>query len=363
MKNRIMQITAIISAISCMTACAAQTTSTVSEVTASTTVQTTPTPQETKKPLAETAQTTTTAQPETKAPQTAVTTTTSQTTSTPQETKAPETVVTTTTTTVQTTPAPQWNEEQASGTKYVNTDCYSRKKAVLGAETVKLYSVNEKVTVTAKTDTGYYKLDTGAYIHGDYLSDSRVTVQTITTTATQKTETKKPAQTTPKPQETKAPKPTAPQRVAYTKWTREECEELIERVYAWADEKGYKYNRVSDITIYGKGWYDEEANTLRQKQHQATYGEVYKHSSWHWTYKTADIEGDGKSYVLCTKEEIYAYMCDAVENQNERGYIPCIDYTYFNEYAEYAKTQQWGFDYEWETSTFPSDAVVFICTY
>ena len=288
---------------------------------------------------------------------------TAVTTTKPQETKAPETVVTTTTTTVQTTPAPQWNEEQASGTKYVNTDCYIRKKAVLGAETVKLYSVNDKVTVTAKTDTGYYKLDTGAYIHGDYLSDSRVTVQTTTTTATQKTETKKPAQTTPKPQETKAPKPTAPQRVAYTKWTREECEELIERVYAWADEKGYKYNRVSDITIYGKGWYDEEANTLRQKQHQATYGEVYKHSSWHWTYKTADIEGDGKSYVLCTKEEIYAYMCDAVENQNERGYIPCIDYTYFNEYAEYAKTQQWGFDYEWETSTFPSDAVVFICTY
>lgn len=106
-------------------------------------------------------------------------TTTAQTTTAvttkPQETKSAETTTTTTTavttakpkpatttTTATTKPAPEWIESKASGTKYVNTDCYSRKKAVLGAETVKLYSVNDKVTVTAKTDTGYYKLDTGA---------------------------------------------------------------------------------------------------------------------------------------------------------------------------------------------------------
>ena len=175
----------------CTAGNANSTTSSVPE-TAVTTAQTTPTPQETKKPLAETAQTTTTAQPETKAPQTAVTTTTSQTTSKPQETKAPETVAATTT--IQTTPAPQWNEEQASGTKYVNTDCYSRKKAVLGAETVKLYSVNDKVTVTAKTDTGYFKLSDGSFIHGDYLSDSKIVIQTTTTT--KKAEAPKPATTT-----------------------------------------------------------------------------------------------------------------------------------------------------------------------
>ena len=123
----------------------------------------------------------------------------------PQETKKAETTTTTTkavttakpkpatTTTAATTkPAPEWTETKASGTKYVNTDCYSRKKAVLGAETVKLYSVNDKVTVTAKTDTGYYKLDTGAYIHSDYLSDSKVT-QTAAP-ATKKTETPNPAE-------------------------------------------------------------------------------------------------------------------------------------------------------------------------
>lgn len=126
----------------------------------------------------------------------------------PQETKSAEAITTTTkavttakpkpatTTTAATTkPAPEWTETKASGTKYVNTDCYSRKKAVLGAETVKLYSVNDKVTVTAKTDTGYFKLSDGSFIHSDYLSDSKIAQ---TTTTTKKAETPKPATTTKK---------------------------------------------------------------------------------------------------------------------------------------------------------------------
>ena len=142
------------------------------------------------------------------------TATTAVTTTKPQETKSVETTTTTTkavttakpkpatTTTAATTkPAPEWTETKASGTKYVNTDCYSRKKAVLGADTVKLYSVNDKVTVTAKTDTGYYKLDTGAYIHSDYLSNSKIVIQTTTTT--KKAEAPKPSQTTTKKQESK----------------------------------------------------------------------------------------------------------------------------------------------------------------
>lgn len=138
---------------------------------------------------------------------------TAVTTTKPQETKIAETTTTTTatatakpkpatTTTAATTkPAPEWTESKASGTKYVNTDCYSRKKAVLGAETVKLYSVNDKVTVTAKTDTGYFKLSDGSFIHGDYLSDSKIVIQTTTTT--KKAEAPKPSQTTTKKQESK----------------------------------------------------------------------------------------------------------------------------------------------------------------
>lgn len=150
---------------------------------------------------------------EPKAEATTAQTTTAVTTK-PQETKSAETTTTTTkavttakpkpatTTTAATTkPAPEWTETKASGTKYVNTDCYSRKKAVLGAETVKLYSVNDKVTVTAKTDTGYFKLSDGSFIHGDYLSDNKVAQTTITTT--KKAETPKPATTTTKKQESK----------------------------------------------------------------------------------------------------------------------------------------------------------------
>ena len=141
------------------------------------------------------------------------TATTAVTTTKPQETKIAETTTTTTatatakpkpatTTTAATTkPAPEWTETKASGTKYVNTDCYSRKKAVLGADTVKLYSVNDKVTVTAKTDTGYFKLSDGSFIHGDYLSDNKVAQTTITTT--KKAEAPKPSQTTTKKQESK----------------------------------------------------------------------------------------------------------------------------------------------------------------
>lgn len=147
-------------------------------------------PQETKV-LETTAAVATTKPQETKSAETTTTTTKAVTTAKPKPA--------TTTTAATTKPAPEWTETKASGTKYVNTDCYSRKKAVLGAETVKLYSVNDKVTVIAKTDTGYFKLSDGSFIHGDYLSDNKV-AQTATT---KKAETPKPSQTTTKKQESK----------------------------------------------------------------------------------------------------------------------------------------------------------------
>ena len=61
--------------------------------------------------------------------------------------------------------------------------------------------MNDKVTVTAKTDTGYFKLSDGSFIHGDYLSDSKIVIQTTTTT--KKAETPKPATTTTKKQDSK----------------------------------------------------------------------------------------------------------------------------------------------------------------
>lgn len=70
-----------------------------------------------------------------------------------------------------------WTETAASGTYYINTSCSSRAKAIQGSSVVKQYKLNDTVNVIAKTDTGYYKLADGEFIHGDYLSTSKVTIQ------------------------------------------------------------------------------------------------------------------------------------------------------------------------------------------
>lgn len=193
---------------------------------------------------------TTTAKP---ASQTTVTTTTTK----KQETNKP--VETTTTTT--TKPAPEWTEEKVSATKYINTDCYSRKKAVLGAETVKIYNVNDKVKVVAKTNTGYFKLDTGAFVHGDYLSDNKVMVQTTTTTAKKPTESKPVNDDTPN--YGAVPEP----------WTEDDIWYVFDTVEKYAKSKGYNgcdfprkithysdelglwsFGEFGDYSVVGKVW-------------------------------------------------------------------------------------------------------------
>lgn len=69
----------------------------------------------------------------------------------------------------------EWNETEMSAELYVNTDLInSRIYAIQGSTTVKEYRLNDKVTVCAKTDTDYYKLDDGTFIHCDYLSENEV---------------------------------------------------------------------------------------------------------------------------------------------------------------------------------------------
>ena len=200
---------------------------------------------------------TTTAKP---APQTTVTTTTTK----KQETNKPVETTTTTTTATTTKPAPEWTEEKVSATKYVSTDCYSRKKAVLGAETVKIYNVNDKVKVVAKTNTGYFKLDTGAFIHGDYLSNNKVTVQTTTTTVA----------TTKKPTENKPLNEDTPNYGAIPEpWTEEDIWYVFDTVEKYAKSKGYNgcdfsrkithysdelglwsFGEFGDYSVVGKVW-------------------------------------------------------------------------------------------------------------
>lgn len=79
-------------------------------------------------------------------------------------------------------PSLEWTESYYSAVMYVNTDCYSRVKPILGFTKAGLYHVNDKVNVVAKTNTDYFKLDNGEFISVDYLSTSKVTVQSSSST-------------------------------------------------------------------------------------------------------------------------------------------------------------------------------------
>ena len=74
---------------------------------------------------------------------------------------------------------PEWTETAITqATMYVSVDvANSRTKAIEGAPGVKSYKINDAVTVVAKTNTGYYKLKDGTFIHSDYLSANKVQVQ------------------------------------------------------------------------------------------------------------------------------------------------------------------------------------------
>ena len=99
-------------------------------------------------------------------------------------TKAKETtaVLTTVTSTPATTAEPKWKETKKSAEMYLNTSVYSRTKAYLGAPTADLYMINDKVKVVAITDTDYYKLENGRFIHCDYLRSEKTVIQTTTAT-------------------------------------------------------------------------------------------------------------------------------------------------------------------------------------
>lgn len=259
------------------------------------------------------------------------TATTAVTTTKPQETKIAETTTTTTatatakpkpatTTTAATTkPAPEWTESKASGTKYVNTDCYSRKKAVLGADTVKLYSVNDKVTVTAKTDTGYFKLSDGSFIHSDYLSDSKVTVA-----ASKPAQNNKPQQTITKKQESKP---------AEDNWrfTKQDCEDILKACEKYAKDNGYAFFKPSDVGT--------------------TKGKVYQHSTWTQVYSNHPDS-------LYSKKQAIEYLCQFYEFNESQGFSTCIDYCLASEYCQWAK-EHWGIDISNDTACQDLTAYVF----
>lgn len=85
----------------------------------------------------------------------------------------------------ETTPALPWTETPLNGTLYINTDgVYSRKDAIQGSAKVTRYSLNDTVTVVARTDTDYFKLDSGAFIHTSYVSENKIEITVTSSSAT-----------------------------------------------------------------------------------------------------------------------------------------------------------------------------------
>lgn len=136
------------------------------------------------------------------------TTTGSETMTTPELTEAPETTTTPETTPEETdtlpeesseTTAPEttgeteettseqaesWSETEMTAVMYITENCYSRERAIIGSTPISQHYVGESVEVVAITDTGYYKLAVGGFIHSDYVSEN----MPVTTTAAPETE-------------------------------------------------------------------------------------------------------------------------------------------------------------------------------
>lgn len=122
---------------------------------------------------------------------------------TPETTKATtpavsaETTPKTTKTTAPATtaaPKPAWTEEKRSGTMYIKAaSCSARKEGLQGSKVVSFKHYGDAVNVTAITDTGYYKLDDGTYVHSDYLTDTKP-VETTTAATSAPTPSTTPAQ-------------------------------------------------------------------------------------------------------------------------------------------------------------------------
>ena len=126
------------------------------------------------------------------AQETTVATSTTTTAKATSVTTTAKTTQTTAATTKATTPAttaapkPAWTEKKCSGTMYINiSSCSARKEGLQGSKVVSYKYYGDAVNIAALTDTCYYKLDDGTYIHSDYLSKTKPaeTTTTVTTSA------------------------------------------------------------------------------------------------------------------------------------------------------------------------------------
>ncbi|MCM1023369.1 MAG: hypothetical protein NC395_04845 [Prevotella sp.] len=144
-------------------------------------------------------ETETTTEETTTAPEETTTETTaeSETETSAEETTSATSASSETSATASAAAAKAWNETEISETLYIKTSCYSRTQAIVGSESVKKYDVGQKINIVAATDTGYYKLADGTFIHSDYVTDQKPAESTTAASTTRK-KTETPEETTKK---------------------------------------------------------------------------------------------------------------------------------------------------------------------
>ncbi|MGN0691661.1 MAG: SH3 domain-containing protein, partial [Oscillospiraceae bacterium] len=99
--------------------------------------------------------------------------------------------------TEETTTSRSWSETNSSGTMYIAVDCVGREAADNNSTIITKFQKGDVVEISALTDSGFYKIKGGGYIHSEYLTDNPVSETSVTTAEeTAKTTKKTTAKTT-----------------------------------------------------------------------------------------------------------------------------------------------------------------------
>lgn len=220
-------------------------------------------------------------------------------------------------TTPETTPALPWTETPLNGTLYINTDgVYSRKDAIQGSEKVTRYSLNDTVTVVARTDTDYFKLDTGAFIHTSYVSENKieitVTSSSATTAATAVTTTTIEAAVT-----TTAAPPAVTASETVTSETSASAETVPEETSETAapalGQYGQRQNTQAELDFIAKVFelvnIERESRGLTAYQHLDVLDTIASIRAWELTvdYRPNHIRPNGESCTSAFNENGIIY--------------------------------------------------------
>lgn len=220
-------------------------------------------------------------------------------------------------TTPETTPALPWTETPLNGTLYINTDgVYSRKDAIQGSEKVTRYSLNDTVTVVARTDTDYFKLDTGAFIHTSYVSENKieitVTSSSATTAATTVTTTTTEAAVT-----TTAAPPAVTASETVTSETSASAETVPEETSETAapalGQYGQRQNTQAELDFIAKVFelvnIERESRGLTAYQHLDVLDTIASIRAWELTvdYRPNHIRPNGESCTSAFNENGIIY--------------------------------------------------------